>query len=69
MPDNWIRITDNPDSLPECKKPVLCFRPPDKWGIGHRYFEHYPSITWRYNTQPTDTQPTHWQPLPEPPRE
>ena len=76
--DNWTRITDDPDSLPEVGTPVLgllygflyahVVLDLDRgWMLVTPNFTHKSGWTW--NMRGVAPRPTHWQPLPEPPRE
>lgn len=62
MPDKWTRITDDPDSLPELKRDVLLWIW-ESYRIGRRREPR------GFFSGGVVVYPTHWQPLPEPPRE
>lgn len=59
--DPWINVDER---LPEEKQKVLLYSPTDGINIGHRLDE----VGRFYVSKPYPERPTHWMPLPEPPK-
>lgn len=61
-PDGWISVKDR---LPEDDTPVLVYCPDAPLPYGIDYWSQFGlGFYWSH-----DSEPTHWQPLPEPPKE
>lgn len=72
---NWVKVSD---SLPSIGQLVLVFHP---WGKDEKYkdvlvakinsitsYETSKNVEW-VNAEFSPVEPTHWMPLPEPPKE
>ena len=66
MENNWISVKDR---LPEHEvvKLLIPYSPSEP-DIGY-YCQKYKCFRFNGDDGPHDIQPTHWQPLPEPPKE
>ena len=60
----WISVDDK---LPEFECSVLCYRESDDWQVVADYF--YPAFWIDFSEGKIAHAITHWQPLPEPPKD
>lgn len=67
--DNWIRVTDDPATLPEPGQFVLAYGFLSVWVVQYAPSpqEQSPWVNWQKNYERVCCTMTHWQPLPAPP--
>jgi hypothetical protein len=65
MEDNWVSVDDN---LPDAETVVLVFIPFLSDEAGLRSLGYIYNVGWYQSTKPFKGKVTHWQPLPEPPK-